>query len=377
MLRYPKTVSPLRLVPITLATAACLVAGAVAAQCCSVPVFRYALDHWNADPFRLEVSPSDFRSDALANTLRNLGENSPFNLEAERSNDPASPSRLFAPARGASRGAPSSSNHPLWEGSLTPETFRALTESPARREIAKLIVEGHSMVWVLVETGQPSVDEPARELLQGRLRFLEKVSDLPPLDPSDPSNKLGPGPTLAIKLGSVRVSRNDQTEQPLIKMLAGPQGLDPLPADKPFAAVVFGRGRVLGVWSDPDESTIEDASRFLMGACSCQVKNGNPGWDLLTATAWDQALRNAEQQRLAQATTSNASGGAPPTANSSPVASQPETVVFESSPAATPSSPSTQSQSPLHSSRLQSSVALLIAALALVLSVLARKRSRP
>lgn len=363
-----------RPLPTAVAAVTCLVAGAVAAQCCSVPVFRYALDHWPLDPFRLEVAQSDFRSDSLANTLRNLGENSPFNLEAERSNDPAAPSRLFAPIRGRSQGQ-TESPPPLWEGALTSDAFKALTDSPARREIARLILEGHSMVWILVETGQNTEDEPARKLFEQRLRFLEQVSELPPIDPSDPSNKIGPGPQLALKLALLRVSRNNPAETHFLKMLAGPNGLDSLPPEKPFAAVVFGRGRVLGAWSDPDESTIEEASRFLMGACSCQVKNQNPGWDLLSPTAWDESLRIADQKRVAAL---EASSQKSPEAGSTAqkATPQPETVVFQSTSNPPDKSPES-SRSLITSSVFRTTLAMLLVAFSLVLAVAARRPKRP
>ncbi len=61
-------------------------------------------------------------------------------------------------------------------------------------------------------------------------------------------------------------------------MLAGPK-LAELPAGKPFVAPVFGQGRVLGAWGaeSMDVEGIEEASFFLTGACSCQVKAQNPG----------------------------------------------------------------------------------------------------
>lgn len=46
-----------------------------AAQCpaCTVPVFRYGLDNWQADAFRLEVPASALTDPKLADFFRNLG----------------------------------------------------------------------------------------------------------------------------------------------------------------------------------------------------------------------------------------------------------------------------------------------------------------
>ncbi len=40
--------------------------------------------------------------------------------------------------------------------------------------------------------------------------------------------------------------------------------------------------------------TIQDAAKFLCGACSCLVKRLNPGVDLLMAADWDAILDNRE-----------------------------------------------------------------------------------
>ena len=62
--------------------------------------------------------------------------------------------------------------------------------------------------------------------------------------------------------------------------------------DEPMAFPVFGRGRVLyaliGKGISPE--TIGIATTFITGPCSCQVKNQNPGFDLLTGLDWDKAV---------------------------------------------------------------------------------------
>ena len=59
-----------------------------------------------------------------------------------------------------------------------------------------------------------------------------------------------------------------------------------------FVAPVFGRGRAATVL--PARTVTGDAvaefTAFLCGACSCQVKQLNPGFDLLLPVDWDQVL---------------------------------------------------------------------------------------
>jgi hypothetical protein len=101
-------------------------------------------------------------------------------------------------------------------------------------------------------------------------------------------------------------------------MLAGPKsGL--AGSSEPWVAAVFGRGRVLGAWPAHGfgDAQIEEVCLFLLGACSCQVKNLNPGWDLLLRVDWDEELRAIGYQGTPEQTfrpnTPVPSGGAPET----------------------------------------------------------------
>ena len=294
--------------------------GQVAAEACSVPVFRYALDRWPADAFRLEAPAAALGTEPLATEVRNLGERSPLNLEAIPTPDPNA--RLLFPNR--SRSEPRAA----WSGGLTPESYAALTDSPARRELARRILAGDSVVWVLVESGQNEADEAAAQLLGKRLSFLESAAGLPAIDPNDPTSKLGPGPELRVKLSLLRVRRAAPEERAFLAQLAGPNGVSAFAENEPFTALVFGRGRVLGAWGAEKLSNefVEEATLFLLGACSCEVKNQNPGWDLLMRVDWDAELHKADDARRAAPATE------PKT--TTPAAPQPETVTF--TPTTTP-----------------------------------------
>jgi hypothetical protein len=59
-----------------------------------------------------------------------------------------------------------------------------------------------------------------------------------------------------------------------------------------LAFPVFGRGRALWplVGRGINAKNVQEASEFLVGACSCQVKEQNPGFDLLLSADWDSLL---------------------------------------------------------------------------------------
>ena len=78
---------------------------------------------------------------------------------------------------------------------------------------------------------------------------------------------------------------------PQVQELAGPRASD-LPKGEAWIVPVFGRGRALGAWpaSLMDEEGFDEVCHFLTGACSCQVKQQNPGWDLIMNIDWDDRL---------------------------------------------------------------------------------------
>ena len=256
---------------------------AIHAHACSIPVFRYALDRWQADPFAIEISAADAKDEAVARFLRNLTDSSPLNLMPTRSQDEG-PSRLTFP-----HAAPDAT--PAWSGKLDGTTLPRITDSPARAEVVKRILAGETGVWVLVESGQKNADDRADATLEKRLRYLENVAQIPPIDPNDPASQLGSGPALRVKFSVLRIKNGDEAEKPFTAMLAGPNGTMEN-ANGPWLALVFGRGRVLGAWSAEGfgDEQIDEACLFLLGACSCEVKRMNPGWDLLVNVDWNETL---------------------------------------------------------------------------------------
>ena len=250
---------------------------------CSIPVFRYALDRWHADPFALEISAGDAKDEAVARFLRNFTDSSPLNLAPSRLAEDGKSRLIFPHAKDDAA--------PAWSGRLDGATLARLTDSPTRREIVKRILAGESGVWVLVESGLKSADDRAAAALEKRLRYLEQVAQIPPIDPNDPTSQLGPGPALRVKFSLLRIKAGDEAEKPFTAMLAGPNCYMEN-ANGPWLSLVFGRGRTLGAWSAEGfgDEQIDEACLFLLGACSCEVKRMNPGWDLLLNVDWKESL---------------------------------------------------------------------------------------
>lgn len=265
---------------------------------CTIPVFRYALDRWEADKFHLVLPASAGQDTAIQDVLRPLRANGKANLDITTSRDATVTKAELRNSR--------ESSQLVWSGTLDQGSLAALLDSPARKKIVESILEGDSFIWVIADNGSPQ-DVAEAERIEKRLRFLEQVAALPIQDPNDPDSQLGPGPPLRLKFTTLRLRRDDPAERVLLKMLAGPKGeFDPETTS--FAAPVFGKGRVLGAWPLTllDDATLEEASMFLVGRCGCRIKNDNPGWDLLLNVDWEIALHAAGQAR-AEAKESNKS----------------------------------------------------------------------
>jgi hypothetical protein len=178
----------------------------------------------------------------------------------------------------------------IWAGPLRKDTVQGLLDSPARREIAGRLMRGEAVVWVLLESGDEQKDQAAARVLEAQLRRLEKSMQLP--DPAgDNSVPLLSSLPLRLAFSMRRVRRNDPAEAVLVEMLRHSDE-DLVDSTEPMVFPVFGRGRALDgmIGKGINAGTIEDAARFLCGACSCLVKRLNPGVDLLIAADWDSIL---------------------------------------------------------------------------------------
>jgi hypothetical protein len=87
------------------------------------------------------------------------------------------------------------------------------------------------------------------------------------------------------------VSRQDAAEEPFVAMLLNSEE-DLSEFDEPIAVPLFGRGRTYFalVGQGINEDTILENCGFVCGACSCQVKQANPGVDTLMAFDWSAKI---------------------------------------------------------------------------------------
>ena len=180
----------------------------------------------------------------------------------------------------------------FWAGSLGELDGALLLDSPMRQKISRLISDGQSAVWLLLESGDEQADEAAARVLQEQLKKLERSLKLTSQETAGGADNYYTGgndyPELRIAFSLVRLSRTDPAEEMFIKMLLDSEW-DLKTTSEPIAFPIFGRGRVLYalVGGGINEENVREACAFLTGDCSCEVKELNPGIDLLMSVDWD------------------------------------------------------------------------------------------
>ena len=299
----PPRTSLLRILSLAAAVSAIVTASLWA---CSVPVFRYALERWLSDPYQAVVfhrgplTPTqktqvkNLTPDGLAGRLH--ANVSARTVDLDQNPDADSLARwqqskgatlpwlvLHYPAAAKIPGA-------VWSGPLAEPTLQQALDSPLRRDIVQRLTKSDSVVWVLLEIGDPQRDDAAANLLKARLTYLTSVLKLPKLDPQDVVS--GAEAQLRLAFSTVRLARTNAAEQALANMLLGSEP-DLHEIAEPLVFPIFGRGRVLYALAGKGitHENIDQAASFLIGACSCEVKEQNPGVDLLVAADWDKLFK--------------------------------------------------------------------------------------
>ncbi|MCH9652230.1 MAG: hypothetical protein K0U86_19045 [Planctomycetes bacterium] len=284
---------------------------------CSVPVFRYALERWPADKYsvviyyRGKLNQEHQKIVAQFDKEGTIGQQS-ANVELrliDLDSKPAPKSEDLElwkiqktetlPLMVVRTPLPAPVPSGFWSGELSEENVAKMIDSPLRKNIAKQLINGQTAVWVFLESGNPEKDKSAFALLSKELKRMEKTLKLPEIEEADIEQGLvsvSPD-SLKLKFSLEKCSREDSAEAGFTSMLLATENdLKEFTAE-PMAFPVFGRGRVLyaligkGINSD----TIEQACRDLTGPCTCQVKDQNPGTDLLMAVNWEKLVTPTTQ----------------------------------------------------------------------------------
>jgi hypothetical protein len=264
---------------------------------CPIPVYQYALEHWPADDYLLEVCfAGDSRSEAenaawrqLQNALRGSG--GALNLRIKELPGTSLPvaaegrswMRLLYPPH-------SRSQRPVWQGHFTQNAVNQLINSPFRQQLGQALADRTSVVWILLLSGNRTQDQKIIAFVSENVENLAKSIVVP--EKADwGGQEMNLDWEVNFKVLSLR--RDDPNEQLFIDLLlASEPDLRSDFSEHPLLFPVFGRGLLLYALAADgiNRWTLSKAVDFLTGSCSCQVKAANPGLDLLIACDWDKLV---------------------------------------------------------------------------------------
>lgn len=302
---------------VLIAVFVCLMSG-TSSVACNIPVFRYALERWQPDSCELILyhqGPLDPDQQKLLEQLKkqqtNRSDDTPSSLTLSNL---ASPTTAHASLLNSVR---STTNQDLsepylvvrmklgkgrvvngWHGPLSDAIEVGIMDSPVRRALSKRLLSGHSVVWLVVRgannanspTKTRDLNAKARLALEASFPWLSTNLQLPE-GIGLPGSELHSEIPLLLKFSVLEIDRQDVKETFLINLFSELQP-EATERGEDLIVPVFGRGRALEVIPASVLTTplIKDLTVFLSGACSCQVKEQNPGFDLLMSVDWNTKL---------------------------------------------------------------------------------------
>ncbi len=287
-----------------------LLAWSSCAGACNIPVFRYALERWTPDDCEVIVfhdgplSPADatFMNRLHAATDDHGGHANAKVMAVDVSGD-ANRERVALWKEIDAHAEKTTLPHVLvrtklgrgrfvnhWHGTLVDADRLGIFHSPIRTELRDRLLAGHSVVWLLVRSADQEKNESAKQLVQQTFETLASKVTLPE-GIGLPGSELYADLPLVVKFSLLEIDPQDPKESFLVSLLSGLR-LPAFEAGEPLLVPVFGRGRALEVIPARDLSArlMEELTIFLSGACSCQVKEQNPGFDLLINADWEGQL---------------------------------------------------------------------------------------
>ena len=284
---------------------------------CETPVYRYAMYRWEPAPFEVyffhngELTEADKELHAEILAIAKDDE-SPLNcaliivdLEKdpeltgvlqdvkaswETHKDQLRPGYLVTNPRGSV----------IHAGPLDTSAVQQLASSPARTTLSKHLQEGHAIVFILLEGD----DAEANKAAAGQLTKLRQDVDdgtielySVPQDPAareDAESQQSEGTADPVKpahsITFITVNRDDAAEKFLVQSLLAVEP-DLTEITQPMVFPVYGRARALVpyIGAGIQRDNLLDCMEFITGACSCTVKEQNPGIDLLVRFDWETA----------------------------------------------------------------------------------------
>ena len=287
---------------------------ALPALACNIPVFRYALERWTSDRLKVTVFAEGRVSNEDLDLWKQLesasddGMNSNIETDWVHLVENKNPARREAWERLKKihpeikmpyvmiEGKHARGPFVAWHGPL--QDSKSALQSPLRVELGKRLTSGDAIVWLVLQSAKDeAANKRVQEMLLVETGKLSQSLELPE-GIGLPGSELFSEVPLLLKFSTLQFARDDADEDYLLQMLAGLQP-EAFEDDEPLVVPIFGRGRALEVVpaSQLTPALLRDLTGFLCAACSCQVKEQNPGFDLLLNMNWDRELFGDDGER--------------------------------------------------------------------------------
>lgn len=269
------------------------------AGACSIPVFRYALENWTPSKYELVVFHKEYFSSDDQKRIKTIGDQSAnANL---RLNTIDLTANLEPNIRKIWEKLPKDTQLPfavlrypeanektphVWSGPLSSPILEGLILSPGRSKLFERLTLGDTAVVLLLLSGDATADQAARDFLAKQIPSIAANIKLPEQSKEGPQIKSAL--PLKIRFNVVEVSRDGPEAMLAAMLLNSEDGLSDVKG--PIAFPVYGRGRALCSLHGtdlvkPDE--LQKSLEYVCRACSCQVKELNPGVDLVIQGDWE------------------------------------------------------------------------------------------
>lgn len=296
--------------------------GTSVAWTCSTPVYRYAMYNWGSAPYRVfyfyEGEPPA-KDQAVNERLDRLYHDDPaanvvfeainVSQEGERQRLPDGVAQALAEAQEAN----AESMEPLHvvfsplgvelaAQRLDVATVGAMVDSPMRRRLGQLLEQGNAAVLLILagpdDARNRQVEKTVAEVIAkaaaGEIEVSLEVgasgTSVNFLSNADDASNIQSATAMStLQIATVTLARDTPNEQWLVAaLLAIEPDLIEFPND-PMVFTIYGRGRAMPPYLAKGITTdnLTECVAFIGGACSCMVKEENPGVDLPMQWDWE------------------------------------------------------------------------------------------
>ena len=290
--------------------------GSSIAPACSTPVYRYAMYNWAPAPyyvFYFHDGEPDEKDAQVNQTIDALGVAEPAANVVLQSVDLSEPDQLDRLPEIVKKSWESHQEEDppavhlvytawgaeVFAGRLDAKAVKAMVDSPARKRLAELLDEGNATVMMLLggpdaaenERAEKVIAEVIKRAAAGSFQMDPYLQGPPPPGdvPGAPADDGDAEAAAGLPVAVMKLSRSDPAETWLIRSLMAIEPDLEEYAKEPMIFGAYGRGRAMepyigkGITVD----NLTELVMFLTGACSCMVKEQNPGADLLMHWDWD------------------------------------------------------------------------------------------